>query len=132
MRVDGLGGSAPLTPVARRRRSKAGFADLVEPDGALAAEAAAAPGVAPAPGQPAAPAPLRDPLLQDREARRHGDAMLGALASLQAALLTGTEAAARDSLAALAATRPQAADPGLEQTLQAIAVRAAVELAKRG
>ena len=66
----------------------------------------------------------------DRKAAGHGRAMLGALAGLQAAALGGGGAAAHQALAELARAVPEAADPGLGAVLQAIAQRAAVELAR--
>lgn len=69
---------------------------------------------------------------RDREARRRGQAALGALAALQRALLGGEEdPAALQELAALASA-PSAEDPGLAMTLRAIGLRARVELARRG
>jgi hypothetical protein len=67
----------------------------------------------------------------DRNARRHGRAMLRALGALQVSLLDGggTEAQA---LAQLAAGVPEADDPILRLILREIGVRAAVELARRG
>ncbi len=66
----------------------------------------------------------------DREAGRHGRAMLGALAGLQLAGLDGDTIAARRTLADLARALPAGASPGLDSILQAIAQRAAVELAR--
>jgi hypothetical protein len=71
-------------------------------------------------------------IVQDREARRHGQALLKGLAALQHALLAGeNQAAALQTLAALAANCPQAAHPGLAGVVQALALRAQVELARR-
>jgi hypothetical protein len=66
----------------------------------------------------------------DCTATRHGRAMLGALAGLQAAALGGDTVAARRTLADLARALPAGASPGLDTILQAIAQRAAVELAR--
>ncbi len=66
----------------------------------------------------------------NRKAAGHGRAMLGALAGLQAAALGGDGAAAHQALAELACAVPEAADPGLGAVLQAIAQRAAIELAR--
>ncbi len=67
---------------------------------------------------------------QDAAAAGHGEAVLQALAGLQVAALSGRGGQARASLAALAGAPKPAADPGLEELLQAIAARAAVELAR--
>ncbi len=68
--------------------------------------------------------------MADREARRHGRAMLQALAALQMAVLDGSAAEARGSLAALAGRAAQAHDPVLRLILREIGVRAAVELGR--
>lgn len=68
--------------------------------------------------------------MADREARRHGRAMLQALAALQRAVLEGSPAEARGSLAALAGRAAQAHDPVLRLILREIGVRAAVELGR--
>jgi hypothetical protein len=78
---------------------------------------------------------LADPRLRDRAARRHATATLDALAALQAALLGepddgGMGGDALGRLAALAG-QPVPADPGLAALTRAIALRAAVELARR-
>jgi hypothetical protein len=72
-----------------------------------------------------------DPVQRDRMARAGGEAALDALRDLQLALLMDQddpEACAR--LAALATLKP-ASDPKLAAIVRAIAVRAAVELARR-
>lgn len=70
-------------------------------------------------------------LQQDREARRHGSAMVDELTDLQRALLSeGTPDL--QQLAALAARPVTAADPGLAGLLQAVRLRAGIELARRG
>jgi hypothetical protein len=69
---------------------------------------------------------------EDREARRHGQDLLGALANLQRALLSGNDdAAALEQLAELAASVPRAADRRLAAIVSAIIVRVQVELARR-
>ena len=72
----------------------------------------------------------RDRVLADRQARRHGRAMLQALGAMQLSLLDGDDVAVR-ALADLAAQVPEADDPVLRLILQEIGVRAAVELARR-
>ena len=70
---------------------------------------------------------------QDREARRHGKAMLQALGAVQHAMLGGDDDQARSALAALANTAQdghEADDPVLKLILREIGVRAAVALAR--
>lgn len=66
---------------------------------------------------------------QDREARQHGEALMDALGALQRALL-GADGPDLAQLARLAERKATAADPGLAWVLQAVRVRAAVELAR--
>lgn len=66
--------------------------------------------------------------VQDREARRHGKAMLDALARLQRALLGGEGPDALQSLANLVRATPEPSDPRLAAVQRAVLVRAAVEL----
>jgi hypothetical protein len=94
------------------------------------AETGGAERVLPALDPAAAQAIMQEPAAQDRQARRHGSDMLDALARLQAGLLGGPSGPDRQQLEDLAKHRPSAADPVLEAALQAIALRAAVELAK--
>lgn len=70
-------------------------------------------------------------LQQDREARRHGTAMVDELTGLQHALLSDG-APDLQQLATLAARPVRAADPGLAGLLQAVRLRAGIELARRG
>jgi hypothetical protein len=70
--------------------------------------------------------------VQDREARRGGQAMLAALAALQRGLLSGGDAAATlERLAELASAVPLATDRRLAALLSAIVVRVRVELARQ-
>ena len=80
------------------------------------------------------------PAVRDREARRHGQALLSALAELQLALIGGGGGSGtpRDGLkslserlSVLASTLPAAADPGLQAVVRAIGLRARIELARR-
>jgi hypothetical protein len=69
---------------------------------------------------------------EDREARRHGQDLLAALADLQRALLGGCDnEAALQHLAELAASVPLASDRRLAAMVSAINVRVQVELARR-
>jgi protein-disulfide isomerase-like protein with CxxC motif len=68
----------------------------------------------------------------DREARRHGQDMLAALAALQRALLGGSDdVATLQRLAELAVAVPLATDRRLAAMVSAIVVRVRVELARR-
>ena len=70
---------------------------------------------------------------RNRQARRHGQALIEALAALQHGLLDGSDSPALlDRLVVLAQTCPDAADPALNAILGAVALRAQVELARRG
>lgn len=72
--------------------------------------------------------------VQDREARRHAGSMLDDLSSMQRALLGGDPegtTAALSRLSDAARRGPAAADPRLGAVVQAIAMRAAVEAARR-
>jgi hypothetical protein len=68
----------------------------------------------------------------DRQARRHGRAMLRALGALQLTMLGAEGDSAGQQLAALAADMPAADDPVLRLILREIGVRAAVALARAG
>ena len=68
--------------------------------------------------------------VRDREARRHGDATLAALASMQRALLGGSREGVMETLTRLARNAPEAADPRLLAVQRALQVRVAVELAR--
>jgi hypothetical protein len=71
--------------------------------------------------------------VQDRQARRHGFAILQALAALQRELLDGdNDAAAIEQLSVLATSCPVATSASLASTIQAVVLRARVELARRG
>jgi hypothetical protein len=70
---------------------------------------------------------------RDREARRRGQDLLAALVALQRAMLGGAEepdGLAR--LAELAASVPEAGDPALRQAVASLALRARLELVRRG
>ncbi|HTW29397.1 MAG TPA: flagellar assembly protein FliX [Acetobacteraceae bacterium] len=69
---------------------------------------------------------------RDGRARRHGQSLLEELAALQRALLEGgADAGGLERLAALTASVPDAADPRLRAVMQAVVLRARVELARR-
>ncbi len=70
--------------------------------------------------------------VSDRDAKRHGTAVMDELVQLQRAMLGGgSDAASLDRLASLATPRPAAADPRLDGVLRAIQLRAQIELARR-
>ena len=129
--IEGLGTIRLAAAMRPRPAAGAGFRvpeDRVQAD---AAEATApADGVAvsllalqEAPGEPA---------VRDRAARRHGQAILAALAALQRAMLDGSDPQdVRAGLRALADHVPEAAAPELAAVLSAIALRARIELARR-
>ena len=78
-------------------------------------------------------AAVDDPVLRDREARRHGRKVLDALAALQKALLGGGgERDALGHLSALLGGMPQATDPQLAALLGSVGLRARIELARHG
>lgn len=74
-----------------------------------------------------------DGAARDRGARRHGQALLRELAALQRSLLAGPgDPEALQRLTALGRATPEFSDPGLSSVVKAIALRAAIELARRG
>lgn len=92
-----------------------------------------------APSAPVAPAALEGLValqeagqqgVRDREARRHGAAMLEVLRALQRALLEGAAPDALERLAGLVRAAPSPEHPGLIQVQRLILQRAAVELAR--
>src|SRR6185437_15500958 len=69
---------------------------------------------------------------QDRAARRHGRTLLSALSALQAGLLAGDPSAGLGHLAALLDNVPPPATPGLARALDAVLLRARIELLRHG
>ncbi len=69
---------------------------------------------------------------RDGEARRRADSLLEDLAGLQREMLGGTPDPARLARLAALAQGEAGADPALREVVEAIALRAAVELARRG
>ena len=128
MVVKGVGPVAVPAGTARAGAGRGGFA----------VPAGAAPGVAVASGVAALDGLLllqevEDAPERDRRARKHGRAMLDALSRLQLGLLDAECGAnALASLSALADHCPEAADPGLRDVLNAVSLRAQVELARHG
>ena len=70
---------------------------------------------------------------QQRQALRHGHALLAKLSRLQQAILSGEgDATALAELAQLAATPIETADPRLRALIGSVLLRVKIELAKRG
>jgi hypothetical protein len=116
-------------------RDDGAFAAMLAPDEAAngSAEAAATAGLAGGAWLQASVADVFARTAQDRRARRHGRALLQALAGVQRAALAGDGDRGQAALAALACTamdEHEADDPVLRLILREIAVRAAVELAR--
>ncbi|HEY7581017.1 MAG TPA: flagellar assembly protein FliX [Acetobacteraceae bacterium] len=122
----------PATPrVPSRAASRSGFSVPLQP-GAAGATAAATEASAPTFVSILTLQELGGETVQDREARRHGQDMLAALADLQRALLLpADDAAVLARLADLVASVPRATDRRLAAMLSAIVVRVRVELARR-
>lgn len=69
--------------------------------------------------------------VRDREARRHGNRLLGALATIQRGVLAGAiDPAVLAELARLSGGVPTADHPGLAAAVAAISMRAQVEMAR--
>jgi hypothetical protein len=69
---------------------------------------------------------------RDRDARRRADSLLEDLAGLQREMLGGTPDPARLARLAALSHGEAGADPALREIVEAIALRAAIELARRG
>jgi hypothetical protein len=141
------GGFASLLPGANAPPSNAASGAAASSAASGAAPSGAASGAAPSGAASGAVSPtlsgvawlqagIADALgreARDKQARRHGRAMLQALGAVQLAVLGGDDGQARTALAALACAaedRHEADDPVLQLILREIGVRAAVELAR--
>lgn len=123
--IYGLGATgAARAPVRARSTTAFRLPDAASPDSAEAASSASQVGM---PSLLSAQEAYGEPV-GDREARRHGRAMLDALSRLQRALLGGEGPDALQSLANLVRATPEPADPRLAAVQRAVLVRAAVEL----
>jgi Class II flagellar assembly regulator len=132
--LGGLGGLGAARPIGRGRAVQSRGSGFALPESSAApADSAAVAGAAPASllGAMLAVQEAEGDRVRNRAARRHGEAMLAELAALQRGLLGGRAEAALHRLAGLAEGLPEAADPGLAAALQAVALRARVELARR-
>ena len=132
--IDRVGPTAPGRPAAR---AGTGAATVFRPPAEPGPDAACAAEVAmPAPVGLDALLALQqvdEPTERDRAARRHGQALLGALGRLQRLLLEdGDQAAALGQIRALADATPAAADPELAAAVDLVVLRARIELARRG
>lgn len=130
--ISGLGRAAPLGSRAGPCIRQTGF--TVPESTAAPADAEALAGAAPlaALGSMLAFQEAETERAQNRAARRRGEAILEELARLQRALLGSTGGtAALERLAGLAHAPPSAADPALTGILEALSLRARVELARR-
>lgn len=126
--IRGVGGPAPV--VGGGRAARGGGGAFRVPDRAQGAEASAvAPAMAVGLSAMLALQEMPDPTVGDREARRHGQALLDELSALQRSMLAGG-APDPGRLARLAAAVPSATDPRLRETVAAIALRARIELAR--
>jgi hypothetical protein len=130
MRIEGPGRTLAPSGKPTARRAGAGFAVAETPDEPGAAAAAHAEAAPPLAGIGPLVPPDGTAEVNDREAARQGAALLDAMAGLQKALIDGDSAQARARLAGLAQQGLSAADPALDRVLQAVAQRAAVELAR--
>ena len=122
----------PVTASAASRRSgAAGFSVPMQTPN-TGATAAAAGASAPTLATMLSLQELGGETVRDREARRHGQDMLAALADLQRLILSaGSDGMALQRLADLVAAVPSATDRRLSALVSAIVVRARVELARR-
>jgi len=130
-------GGAAHTGAARHGDAASGFGAVLDAAGEDATPTAASPLQISAPCGAAAPVCARldyDTAMlavaADRQARRHGRAMLRALGALQLAMLGAEGDGASRQLAVLAAEIPPADDPVLRLILREIGVRAAVALGR--
>jgi hypothetical protein len=131
-RVGGVYGAAMARPGVRTARADGRFNDTLDAAGSTGE--ARAPAAAAATGSTSMLLSLQefpDTAARDRRTRDRAQAGLASLRALQLALLRG--GLARDELAALAEAAALVAetdDPALRQAAQAVALRAAIELAR--
>lgn len=136
MALDPIRGRRPIAGAERSGPARVGSSGFFVPmEGAGAAETAAAAGTMGVSAsallalQSSGPEPAGD-----RPARRRGHDMLDELAALQRDLLapSGPAPGTLRRLATLADAVPEADDPGLREAVEAIRMRAVVELARYG
>ncbi len=129
--VFGIGLAQPAA-AAPRRQPASGSSFAVAREGASVAGPAA---TAPTAGLDALLQlqEFEDGTARDRQAKRHGQSLLRALAELQRLLLgDGPLEEALGQLSTLVDTCPEAADPALAGLVGSITLRARIELARRG
>ena len=131
--VDVSGVRSVASPASRASKAKAGSGFVVNADRADAASGTSAS----APILHASMLTLQETATEtvgDRDARRHGHAMLEVLAALQRAMLLQADGTDRalGQLAALAEAVPEASTPQLGAIVASIKLRARIELARRG
>lgn len=133
--IDRVGLSSPAAAGTRAARSAGHSVGFPPPD---AGEAAAVPGGLVGAGPVALESLLALQQVdqtgeRDRAARRHGQALLAALARLQRGLLEAADpASVITELSGLLADTPQAADPLLAEALDHVVLRAHIEIVRRG
>jgi hypothetical protein len=131
MRITPAGSEAPGEPIKPKPSQRSGFAALVDAGESIADPQGSVESASfTAATSPLAPCPPPDRDALYKRATRQGNALLSALSALQAGLLGASTADARQQLAGLASMPLNCDEPALEAALHAIAVRAAVELAK--
>ena len=131
--ISGVGRPSGPTSATRAGSRSAAFAPQADPSASNAPAPRAGPTIPIALDAMLALQEAGAQTVQDREARRHGQALLNVLAELQRGLLGGSDSeAALEQLSTLASSCPIATDPGLASTLQQVMLRARVELARRG
>jgi hypothetical protein len=129
--IEGIGGPNPTKTTGRTPHAASAEFTLPPEPAASGAAAAAAPPQAASLGAMLTLQELGCETVEDREARKHGQAMLALLAALQRALLTGgSQETVLAQLAGLVGTAPQATDRRLAAMVAAIMVRVRVELAR--
>ena len=131
-RVGAVGGLAAPVRAARAGRADPRFGSTLDAASSAgeAREAVAAAGIFAA-GSLLSLQEIPDSAERNRRARERAEAALEALRSMQAALLGGgLDRAQLEALSDVAADAAQADDPALREAAQAVALRAAVELAR--
>lgn len=128
--MDSIGGVARPGAATPRRPVRGGAFSV--PAGQAEATEAGAPAAEVSLGGVLALQEAQSGAVADREARRHGQDILTELARLQRALLAGSDdPRILERLADLVENQPPASDPRLRAALDAVRLRARVELARR-
>ena len=123
---------SPAVPGGGARRVGGGAGFSVSTQAAAGSTGPAATAAASLDGMLLLQQQVEDGPTRDRQARKHGRAMLDGLSALQRELLDGdVDPGTVERLAALTEHCPEAADPGLRATLASVSLRVQVELARR-